>query len=182
MRVQVPVRVEGVYSAQSRAKAALTHPHARPLTQSHKHSHPHTHSPSPSVSRSRNSASHTLSSRALSFLALFHYTHPHSHLPHTRTHTHTHTHTHAHTLALASPPYTQNFTDALVMGGPRLDMAAAEGGRVQRGAYLPGKPATHTGKILYPECKKVGRRWRVWGGEGVEIPAQTKLLCVVTRW
>eukprot|EP00198_Chlamydomonas_reinhardtii_P000535 XP_001689870.1 predicted protein [Chlamydomonas reinhardtii] len=54
-----------------------------------------------------------------------------------------------------------NFTDALVMGGPRLDMAAAEGGRVQRGAYLPGKPATHTGKILYPECKKEPVRVRV---------------------
>ncbi|GIL85815.1 hypothetical protein Vretimale_19546 [Volvox reticuliferus] len=45
-----------------------------------------------------------------------------------------------------------NFTDALVMGGPRLAMAASE--EVQRGAYQPGKPATHTGKILYPECKK----------------------------
>ncbi|KAG2444303.1 hypothetical protein HXX76_001060 [Chlamydomonas incerta] len=47
-----------------------------------------------------------------------------------------------------------NFTEALLMGGPRLDMAAAEGGRVQKGAYVAGKPATHTGKILYPECKK----------------------------
>ena len=30
-------------------------------------------------------------------------------------------------------------------------MASSE---VQKGAYKAGRPATHTGKILYPQCKK----------------------------
>ncbi|KAG2487374.1 hypothetical protein HYH03_013944 [Edaphochlamys debaryana] len=45
-----------------------------------------------------------------------------------------------------------NFSDALVMGASRLDMAAND--TVQRGAYVAGQPATHMGKILYPEAKK----------------------------
>ncbi len=56
------------------------------------------------------------------------------------------------------------FTDALVMGAPRLDMAAND--VVQRGAYVAGKPANHMGKILYPECKKV-RAGRDGAGSGV---------------
>lgn len=38
------------------------------------------------------------------------------------------------------------------MGAARLLMEAGDG--VQRGAYPAGRPATHMGKIVYPECKK----------------------------
>jgi hypothetical protein len=57
------------------------------------------------------------------------------------------------------------------MGAPRLAMAASE--EVQRGAYLPGKTATHSGKILYPQCKKVGSEAGgvdVAGGSGPPSP------------
>ncbi|KAK9816488.1 hypothetical protein WJX72_000919 [[Myrmecia] bisecta] len=43
------------------------------------------------------------------------------------------------------------FADALLVGAARLLMM---GNSVQKGAYKAGKPATHMGKILYPECKK----------------------------
>ncbi len=41
--------------------------------------------------------------------------------------------------------------EGLLQGAPKLVMMA-EG--VQRGAYQAGKPATHTGQILYPQCKR----------------------------
>lgn len=43
------------------------------------------------------------------------------------------------------------FVEALVMGAPRLVMLSDD---IQAGAYVAGKPALHTGKIKYPECKK----------------------------
>jgi len=42
------------------------------------------------------------------------------------------------------------FAESLLMGAPRLVMMADE---VQAGAYVKGRPATHRGKIKYPECK-----------------------------
>lgn len=40
------------------------------------------------------------------------------------------------------------------MGGPRqLMLMEAD---VQRGPYKAGQPATHMGKILYPQCRKTG--------------------------
>lgn len=45
-----------------------------------------------------------------------------------------------------------NFVEALLYGGNRQIML--EHDYVQRGAYQAGKPATHIGKILYPQCKK----------------------------
>lgn len=37
-----------------------------------------------------------------------------------------------------------------MVGGPRQLMLSAE---VQKGPYKAGQPATHTGKIKYPQCK-----------------------------
>lgn len=45
-----------------------------------------------------------------------------------------------------------NFVDALLYGAPRQIML--ENDHVQQGAYKAGKPATHVGKIKYPQCKK----------------------------
>eukprot|EP00201_Polytomella_parva_P008190 CAMPEP_0175056820 /NCGR_PEP_ID=MMETSP0052_2-20121109/10898_1 /TAXON_ID=51329 ORGANISM="Polytomella parva, Strain SAG 63-3" /NCGR_SAMPLE_ID=MMETSP0052_2 /ASSEMBLY_ACC=CAM_ASM_000194 /LENGTH=683 /DNA_ID=CAMNT_0016321919 /DNA_START=241 /DNA_END=2291 /DNA_ORIENTATION=+ len=45
-----------------------------------------------------------------------------------------------------------NFANALVMGGARQVMAGKEG-KIQKGAYVAGKPGTHNGKIVYPQCK-----------------------------
>jgi len=47
----------------------------------------------------------------------------------------------------------QAFCEALLAGAPRAMMMQNDGA-VQRGAYKAGVPATHTGKIKYPECKK----------------------------
>jgi hypothetical protein len=48
----------------------------------------------------------------------------------------------------------QVFVESLVVGGPRqLMLMEAE---VQRGPYKAGQPATHMGKILYPQCRKTG--------------------------
>ncbi|KAG1660540.1 hypothetical protein FOA52_003891 [Chlamydomonas sp. UWO 241] len=44
------------------------------------------------------------------------------------------------------------FVDALVAGAPRALMI--ENDVVQRGAWKAGAPATHAGKIKYPQCKK----------------------------
>lgn len=46
----------------------------------------------------------------------------------------------------------QVFVEALIVGAPRLMMLMQSD--VQKGPYQAGKPATHTGKIIYPQCKK----------------------------
>jgi hypothetical protein len=48
----------------------------------------------------------------------------------------------------------QVFVESLVVGGPRQLMLME--GDVQRGPYKAGQPATHMGKILYPQCRKTG--------------------------
>lgn len=45
----------------------------------------------------------------------------------------------------------QVFVEGLLVGAPRLLMLTDE---IQMGAYVKGKPATHVGKIKYPESKK----------------------------
>jgi len=45
-----------------------------------------------------------------------------------------------------------NFVEALMYGAPRQLML--ENDYVQKGAYKAGQPASHTGKIQYPQCKK----------------------------
>ena len=48
---------------------------------------------------------------------------------------------------LPSPP--QNFVDSLMFGAPRQLML--ENDYVQHGAFKAGVPATHAGKIKYPQ-------------------------------
>lgn len=56
-----------------------------------------------------------------------------------------------HAQAVRPALLAQVFVEGLLQGAPKLVMMV-EG--VQRGAYQAGKPATHTGQILYPQCKR----------------------------
>ena len=42
--------------------------------------------------------------------------------------------------------------ESILLTAPRHLMVAASS--VQKGAYQMGRPATHTGKIQYPQCRK----------------------------
>ncbi|WIA35025.1 hypothetical protein OEZ86_003516 [Tetradesmus obliquus] len=46
------------------------------------------------------------------------------------------------------------FVESLIVGGPRQLMLMES--EVQRGPYKAGQPASHMGKILYPQCRKTG--------------------------
>lgn len=48
----------------------------------------------------------------------------------------------------------QVFVESLVAGGPRQLMLMES--EVQRGPYKAGQPASHMGKIIYPQCRKTG--------------------------